>query len=81
MRPLPSINVIAQMESWGLQESEHRGEKKSIRGRVIVFFCNTGGYGAAGTNLAAVHCAEERAGDSGGKDGDRISKEGTNEPR
>ena len=40
MRPLPLINVIAQMESWDLQGSEHQG--KSVRGRVIVFSATLG---------------------------------------
>ena len=52
-----------------------RGKEKCKRAGNIIF-CNTGGYVAAGTNLAAVHCAEERAGSSRGKDGESIGKEG-----
>jgi len=50
--------------------------KKSVRGRAIVFFCNTGGYVAAGTNLAAVHCAEQGAGGSSGKMGRVLAERG-----
>jgi len=78
VRPLTLINVATRTESWDLYESKHQGKYMGADNSIVL---QQQGRVTAGTNLATVHCAEERIDGSNEGWGEYQEEGRTNEPQ